>query len=526
MFSAVSGLKTHQIRMDVIGNNIANVNTIGFKSGRVNFYEMFSQTMRGAAAPSSERGGTNPQQVGLGVSLSSIDTIHGQGNLQATSKTTDLAIQGNGFFVLEEAGTRYFTRAGAFDVDSQGNLVDQRGRMVQGWMATNGVFGSKDTATLTNIMVPVGQVIQATPTTNVVWAHNLDANAEVGFTRTTSVDVLDSLGRSHSITMSFRRTDGARETTNVTWGNNLDSGAAVNTTYSIDFDAYDDLGRAHTITVTFTKSGAQTWDWAATGPSGITGNTGTITFDGAGNFVSQTGGPVEFTPTGASLVSFDMDFSGLVHTAAPSDAAVTGTDGAAAGSVLNEWSWVASGPSGITNNTGTIVFDANGAVDTAFSGPVQFLPVGANAMSVTMDFSRVTQNGGESTLEYIDRDGSPMGTLGKITIDGTGVITGTYSNGQSQQIAQLCLANFANPGGLLKAGDNLYMSSNNSGPEQIGEAATGGRGSIIPSSLEMSNVDLAEEFTSMIVTQRGFQANSRVITASDEMLQDLVNLKR
>ncbi len=402
MFSAVSGLKTHQIRMDVIGNNIANVNTIGFKTGRVNFQEMFSQTMRGASAPTGEGGGTNPQQVGLGVSLSSVDTIQGQGNLQSTAKTTDLAIQGNGFFVVEDSGTRLFTRAGMFDLDSQGNLVDQGGRRVQGWMATNGVFGSKDTATMSNISVPVGQVIQATPTTEVEWGHNLDAGAATGFIRTTSVDVLDSLGRSHSITVAFEKT------------------AVPNQ-----------------------------WTWTASGPA--------------------------FTP---------------------------GTD------------------------SGTLTFNTDGSFDAATGGPPSFTPVGAEPLSVTWNFSRVTQNGGESTLEFIDRNGSPMGTLGKITIDGEGVITGTYSNGESQQIGQLCVANFANPGGLLRIGDNLYVSSNNSGPEQIGEAGTGGRGDIKPSALEMSNVDLAEEFTSMIVTQRGFQANSRVITASDEMLQDLVNLKR
>ncbi|MGE5484286.1 MAG: flagellar hook protein FlgE [Ignavibacteriales bacterium] len=520
MFSAVSGLKTHQIRMDVIGNNIANVNTIGFKTGRVNFQEMFSQTMRGASAPTGESGGTNPQQVGLGVALSSVDTIQGQGNLQSTAKTTDLAIQGNGFFVVEDGGTRMFTRAGMFDLDSQGNLVDQGGRRVQGWMATNGVFGSKDTATLSDITVPVGQVIQATPTTMVEWGHNLDAGAAVGFTRTTSVDVLDSLGRSHSISMSFRRTDGARESGNIDWGGNLLTGSG---SYVATFDAYDDLGVAHSITVTFTEVDVDTWSWTATGPAGIADNTGQIEFSG-GAWLSQSGGPVRFTPTGASEVVLDMDFSGL-QLGATNNAAAT-TDGAAAGTVSNEWSWTASGPAGLTNNTGTIVFDTNGAVLTADIGPLAFNPVGAEPMSVTMDFDRVTQNGGESTLEFIDRNGSPMGTLGKITIDGEGVITGTYSNGESQQIGQLCVANFANPGGLLRLGDNLYVSSNNSGPEQIGEAGTGGRGDIKPSALEMSNVDLAEEFTSMIVTQRGFQANSRVITASDEMLQDLVNLKR
>ena len=527
MFSAVSGLKTHQVRMDVIGNNVANVNTVGFKAGRVSFYEMFSQTMRGASAPTTDKGGTNPQQVGLGVTIASIDSIHEQGNLQSTAKTTDMAIQGSGFFLVRDQGnSMYFTRAGAFDLDGSGNLVDPRGRRVLGWQAVNGVFGPRDSSTLTAIQIPVGQVIGAVATSNVIWGHNLDARAAVGFERNTSVDVFDSLGRAHSLSMTFRRTDGARETTRVAWGNSLSASGPIGTVVTQDVTLYDDLGRAVSVTVRFEKTGAAQWSVSSTGPTGLSGGSGTITFDPVtGAYISDDITDIEYSPQGASAMKVDLDFIGVTEGAA-GDIAVTSNDGAAAGSVPNEWAWTASGPAGITGNSGFLTFDAGGRLSSATGGPVTFTPMGANPVSIAMSFWGVTQNAGESTVECLDRDGNPMGTLGKITIDASGVITGTYSNGQSQKIAQIALAAFANPAGLTRTGDNLYQSSNNSGQPQIGEAGTGGRGNITPSALEMSNVDLAEEFTNMIVTQRGFQANSRVITASDEMLQDLVNLRR
>ncbi len=400
MYTGVSGLRNHQIRLDVIGNNIANVNTVGFKRSRTTFQDIFYQTMRGASSPQGGRGGTNPIQVGLGMSVGSVDTIHSQGNLQTTGKMTDLAIQGSGFFILSDGDNTYFTRAGNFNRDQLGYLVNPSdGLRVQGWMASGGVFPALTEDNLTDIRIPIGETV------------------------------------------------GAKATTRIAYDQNLDAATTVGTGYLKPVQVFDSQGTTHTVTVTFTKTGANAWDWSAE-VGGVPAGNGTITFDTDGRFLNQTGGPVVFDAGQAGNVTIDLDFSG------------------------------------------------------------------------------VTQYAGSTTVQASERDGYPMGTLESFKIDANGVITGVYSNGQSQKLAQVALANFSNPGGLSKLGRNLYQESNNSGISQIGQAGTGGRGTIAPGSLEMSNVDLAKEFTDMIVTQRGFQANSRIITTSDEMLQELVNLKR
>jgi flagellar hook protein FlgE len=404
MFSGVAGLRNHQIRMDVIGNNIANVNTIGFKGSRVNFQDILSQTIQGASAPQGNRGGTNPMQVGLGVAIASIDTIFTDGSTQTTGKQTDLALQGQGFFVINDGAKSYYTRAGNFDFDTAGNyIVPGTGLKVQGWMAnaagvvnTNGPTG--------NIVVPVGTSMAASATTTLDYTKNLNAEATV-------IPV---------------------------------------TSYQNSVTVYDSLGTDHLINVTFTKTGANAWSWSATTTDTTIGGlpaVGTVNFGPTGAFALQTGGPLVLT--------------------AP----------------------------------------------------------GANNLNIVMNFSGMTQYAGESTVTGTG-NGYTSGALENVVIDTSGVLTGKYSNGRSQALAQVSLATFNNPGGLIKAAENMYEESNNSGNAQVGTAASGGRGKIAPGTLEMSNVDLSAEFTNMIVTQRGFQANSKIITPSDEMLQDLVNLKR
>jgi flagellar hook protein FlgE len=405
MFSGVAGLRNHQIRMDVIGNNIANVNTIGFKGSRVNFQDILSQTIQGASAPQGNRGGTNPMQVGLGVAIASIDTIFTDGSTQTTGKQTDLALQGQGFFVINDGAKSYYTRAGNFDFDTAGNyIVPGTGLKVQGWMAnaagvvnTNGPTG--------NIVVPVGTSMAASATTTMDFTKNLNAEAAAGTTFQNSVKI------------------------------------------------YDSLGTDHLINVVFTKAAlpaVNTWDWSA-------------------------------TTTDASIVGLPA--------------------------------------------VGTVVFNPNGSFNTQTGGPLNLTATGANALAIAVNFGSMTQYAGESTVTGTG-NGYTSGALENVVIDTSGVLTGKYSNGRSQALAQVSLATFNNPGGLIKAAENMYEESNNSGNAQVGTAASGGRGKIAPGTLEMSNVDLSAEFTNMIVTQRGFQANSKIITTSDEMLQDLVNLKR
>ena len=415
LFSAVSGLRTHQTRMDVIGNNVANVNTPGYKSSRVTFQEVFSQTLRGASSPSdlsmTERGGMNPLQVGLGVTTASIDTNHVSGNLQPTSRMSDVAIEGKGFFVVQDGSTHAFTRVGAFDTDGDGVLVDAEGRKVLGWVldpVTGTLPADKTETLLSPIRIAIGSNMSAQATDSIVWQKNLDSQAAVGTVKTVPVTV------------------------------------------------YDSQGAAHSITVTFTKGGVNDWSWDVT--------------------------------SGDPNLSVSID-------------PVSATD---------------------------LVFRADGSFDTTGNPVYQVTATypGVSDMHLTFDMTNITQVAGPSTVDTASVNGHPTGTLESYTFDSKGIISGFYSNGQTKILGQLAVANFANPGGLQKTGKSLYVASNNSGRPDIGEAGTSGRGTIAPSSLEMSNVDLAEEFTQMIITQRGFQANSRIITVSDELLQELVNLKR
>jgi len=400
LFAGVSGLKNHQTRMDVIGNNIANVNTVAFKASRVTFEDILSQTIEGARSPvAGGIGGVNPKQVGLGMKIGSIDTIFTPGSLQTTDNPTDLAIQGDGFFIVSDGTKVYYTRDGSFRMSADGSLVNSSGYRVRGWLADQN--GNIDTTqALQNIVIPIGTQMQPRATGNIRFEGNLNANDPNGTTWTTSTQVYDSLGNTHSLT------------------------------------------------IVFTKDDTNSWSWVAT-------------LDG-----TQNGG------------------------------------------------------------TGTVTFNNQGLVATGGTGALTFTVPGADNLNITADFSQLTQFGGSPTA-YIDwQDGYEAGNLDMVSIDASGVITGIFTNGQSKALGQIALATFPNPGGLLKQGGNLYQISNNSGLPNIGPASSGGRGSIAVGALEMSNVDLAQEFTNMIVTQRGFQANSRVITTSDEMLQDLINIKR
>ena len=408
MFSAISGLRGHQIMIDVIGNNIANVNTVGFKSGRVNFQDILSQTLHGATAPQGGLGSINPAQIGLGMTVAGIDVLQTQGNLQSTGKTTDMAIQGDGFFVESDGAGTYYTRDGAFDIALDGSLANPAsGMKVQGWQADSA--GKIDiTQPISNLIIPIGQ-------------------------RTTAL-----------------------ATSNVTLSGNLDAGAAVGTSVPTTMTVFDSLGIAHSVKVTFTKTAANQWDWAAT-----------------------------------------------------KDAADAGITITAAAGV----------------NQGTLTY-SSGGVFSASTGTLSFaFPDGATSTTPAISLAQMTQFSGTSQPSG-QTDGFTSGTLVTFAVGNAGELSGVYSNGQTQVLGQIALANFLNSAGLLRAGQNNFAATSASGAANIGTAATGGRGSVTTGALEMSNVDLATQFTGMITAERGFQANSRVITTSDEMLQELVNLKR
>lgn len=445
MFSGVSGLRAHQTKMDVIGNNIANVNTVGFKSSRVTFQEIFNQTLRGSGSPDSStgRGGTNPMQIGLGMSIGSIDNIMTRGSVQRTDNPTDLSIDGEGFFVVKTGNgdAPKFTRAGDFTIDKQGNMVTSSGLVVQGWQSykydtTTGNYNFDTEQPLTGLNLYSDstngnkQIIAASATTNIALAGNLNAMAAL-------IPTPD--------------------------------------TFNVPTTVYDSLGNAYNINLKFSKDNAYTaanlqWDWTIDSP-----------ITSVSNGVTQT----LATAAGAGTVTFNA--SGKVASSATTTALT------------------------ITPNT-------NAAI-----GPV----TGAAAFSPTLDISKLTQFSSQSSVAASDVNGYPSGNLTSFNIGSDGIITGMYSNGKQKPLGLIALAYFENPGGLKKEGENLYTETTNSGEFKKGsKPGSAGVGALSPGTLEMSNVDLSREFTDMITTERGFQANSKIITTSDEMLQDLVNLKR
>lgn len=409
MSSALSGMRSHQEMLDVVGNNISNVSTAGFKSSNVVFQDVLTQVVAGAGAPTEQVAGTNPAQIGLGVRVAGITQQMTQGALQRTGRAGDMSIQGDGFFVMSKNDALAYTRAGNFTIDSEGRLSSVDGFLIQGWQAD--AVGGIDTN------VPVGDIV-------VRVGDQLPPNA----------------------------------TSDVRLGGNIPADAAVGDTYTAAVTIYDEQGNDVLLQVTFTNTAPDSWTASATyGDPAVAVALGdnTVTFDGTGELTGPVDATMEIAPG---------DIPGI--------------------------------PGGIT-------IDLGGAGQPG----------------------RVTQYADRRSLVVTEQDGFASGVLQSYTVSPAGALVGTYSNGRTQSIAQVALAVFANPEGLERAG-GVWRETTNSGLPQVGTAGTGGRGAINPGTLEMSNVDLSQEFTNLIVAQRGFQANARVITSSDDVLQEIVNLKR
>ena len=407
MYSGISAIEAHQERMDVIGNNIANVNTTAYKAGRVTFQDQLSQTLQGAGAANGNVGGTNPQQLGLGVRVGSIDTIMSQGGLQSTSRPTDMALQGNGYFMLGDSTGVSYTRDGSFSLDANGNLVNSStGSFVLGWRAdVNGKIDStQQISPASHLAIPVGGLTAVQPTTTVTYGGNLSAEDAGGDTYTRTVKVYDSLGEPQNVTLAFQR-----DTTDLT---------------------------------------NHTWKWTASGDAAAAGS-GSITFDSTGKEMAATGS-VTLNPT-----------------------------------------------NGATTN-----------------------------QAIGVDFNQVTQISGSSSAAPTIQNGFGPGTLQSFSVDENGGITGIFNNGLTRTLGQVALADFPNPAGLDRAGGNTFRTSINSGLASVGTALSGSLGKISTGYLEQSNVDLSTEFTNMIVTQRGFQANTKIITTVDQLLDDVIRMKQ
>lgn len=460
LYSGVSGLKNHQVRMDVIGNNISNVNTHGFKTERVTFQDMISQELQGASEPNERIGGTNPKQVGLGSLIAAIDKIMTQGALQTTGKNTDVAVSGEGFFVVKDGDKQFYTRAGAFNVDKNGYYVNPaNGLKVQGWNSRLDDSGNKyinSAGSLEDIMIPLYSKEPARATQNVDFQSNLNA----------SVAAVPSDATEEDIQRYINDPDPRQRRGHVT-----------------SINVYDELGNTRQMGVEFYKMRENVWK-------------------------------MRFKLEDASQVSVDVSGTG-------------GENTKVSGNQELEVSFTPDGK----------IISVSDGVDSQTTGKLKAdisfrIPGNPTAQKFSLNLGEaglvggITQFSSDFTTKAVKQDGYPMGYMESFSIDNTGTVTGVFSNGVRQPLARIALANFTNPAGLNKEGDTMYSYSLNSGDANIGEAGSQGRGKINAGLLEMSNVDLSDQFTDMIVTQRGFQANSRTIVTSDQMIQEVLGLKR
>lgn len=640
LFASVSGLSNHMLRMNIVGDNIANINTIGYKSGRVTFREALVQTLRSAGRPSSTSGGTNPVQLGLGVSVGTIDNFFSQGSLETTGQITDLALQGSGFFILSDGRQEFYTRAGAFGFDANSNLVDpSSGLYVQGKMA-DGDGGIPATASLGNIRLPFGQQDPARATTEIDLTNNLDAmatrsEATLFSPGTTNIDSVGGLatngaGGVHSLTIV------GVQPTNST-GSGTASAGAMTTTSTLTslgvtqagldsgFTLSVDGGPATTIPgLTLTTTVAElinainnlngveaSFDSSGTGEiqlkrnyagdggsfnivsntaaagdiaseiflNGVTGGAFTVN-NGTAHTIAVTD---DFTPTGASALPTET----LSVSLNASTGMVTGITGLGGGGVTilsssalaagtatietadtehatsitvfdslggkhtavmtftkqvtpNTWDWkitFAGDELPLSGSTGSVKFNGDGSLSSfSFGDGSSKLTVDPQGGAALMEIDLMTGTVGEydgltgfaapSSAIAKNQNGYGMGMLDNISIDQQGLITGIFTNGVSRSLAQIVLADFNNPGGLLKSGQTMFTTSANSGDALRGIAGSTINAKISSGALEGSNVDLAREFTNIIIAQRGFQANARMISTSDQLLNELVNLKQ
>lgn len=419
-YSSLSGLSANSGMLGVIGNNLSNLNTIGFKGSSSSFQDLFNASM----GSNGTSGNGDPMQVGLGTQLGAISQNFGQGSFQSTGNVTDMAVSGQGLFMLRRSdGSQVYSRAGNFIIDRNGYLVNPNGDQVLGWNRNAATGTLTPNGAVVPIQINSGTVAPPTPTTTISMNTNLNANA-----------------------------------TRPSAGPPAVPGA----TFSSPVQVVDSLGATHNLLFTYTKT-ANAGEWSLA-----------VTTDDATATVAGAPALVHFTPTG----QLDIPATNPTIT-------VSGWSNSAANSSLV---WTLRDP---TSSTGLLTGYAS-----------------ASATSAT------TQNG------------AGAGTVRSLVVDQNGIITGNFTNGQTIQLAQIALATFPNMNGLSKEGNNAWSQTLASGAPNIGTADQGGRGKVLGGQLELSNVDTATEFTQLIVAQRGYQANSRIVTTADTLLQEVLNLVR
>lgn len=563
LFTGLSGLNVNQTRLNVVGNNIANINTVAFKSSRALFKPQFYVTESGGTPPSSDFGGTNPSQRGLGAVVASIEKNFQPGAIEPTGKPTDLAIDGSGFFVVNGGEQRY-TRDGSFSLNSSNQLVSSTGGFVQGYAADSD--GNVAVGQLSNITIPLGTTTTASATENVTLEGNLNANGEVGTGASILLSQLITTAGGTVPTGATLLTDVRDTTTGATpfaVGNILnlsgDKGdrslgeseltIGAGTTLN-DLQAFmsGGLGIDETVTVVGAPPPGTTLETDATDLNSarlvIAGNVGTenaLSLAGTAFLSSSGAAPLSFAdgpnaagflsnPTGESIHTSFVGYDSLGTPITVDVTAVLETKA----DTGNIWRfYVGSGDDtdqSLVVGNGTLTFGTDGRLLATTGATVTIDRANTGAISPTtvkLDFSTMTSlTSTKSELVMTGQDGSPLGTLQSFSIGADGTVTGAFSNGKTRSLAQLAVATFDNPNGLVDGGGNEFSEGPNSGVAVISTPLTLGGGAVRAGALELSNVDLSEEFINLIISSTGFSASSRVITTSDQLLTELLNSAR
>jgi flagellar hook protein FlgE len=568
LFAGLSGLNVNQVKLNVVANNIANVNTVAFKSTRVQFKPQFYVTDAGGTQPQDPFGGTNPSQRGLGAEIAALEKNFQPGSIEATGRATDLAIDGEGFFIVQSDERRY-TRDGTFKINSLNQLVTNSGDIVQG-------FGvDKDfkviSGELTSIVIPLGAATTASATGNVRFEGNLNAGGDIaagasilttqllttvgGLAPPAAGDLLTSIADTTAPgTALFTTGDvfnlggkkGGRDLAEATFTvaatstlNDLmtffQQGMGVNTNVPDDGNP-------------LTPTAGVAVEVDGTDPNSarivLTGNMGTENALALSNGSFETSGgisPFVFADgTNAAGIASDP-IGESIHTSfvaydslgTPITIGVTSVLESTS-STGNTWRFFAESADDtdvdLVIGTGTLTFDSAGKLrdSTGTTVTINRNNTGADSpLNLALDFSRLTElTSTNSELVMTNQDGSPIGRLNGFSIGGDGKISGSFSNGISRTLGQVALATFSNTQGLIDRGGNMFIEGPNSGAAVVGTAGTLGTGKVVSGSLELSNVDLSEEFINLIIASTGFSAASRVITTSDQLLTELLNTSR
>jgi flagellar hook protein FlgE len=546
LFTAVTGMEANQQMLDVVGNNLANENTTGFQAQTVNFSDLLYQTLNQGTGPTANLGGTNPVQTGTGVQVESVSTNTQQGTLQTTGNNLDMALQGNGYFVVNDGAQSYYTRDGAFGINADGYLIDPAtGDLVQrtGTVGEGGpnspVFQASGNS---NILLPTNGEIPGTATSSIALQGNLSASASGPVAEVlTSANAFTVAGGGAAVlttklnslsdnvaqyvngdSITLQGVDGLGNSVNVsvpvtantTMGDVIN---AINTNFQ---GVTASLSASGNIVVQSNTTGTSNLNVSITDAANNTGSS-----NWAGHALSVTTPGAAGTTVNTSIQVYDaqgnahtlnLTFQKQSNNSWNLTAGLNPGDGTVVNGTISNITFNQDGSFSQVNGT-------NDAISLQFNGASSPQQI-AFTFGTAGGFNGLTQLGGTSSAVATGQNGFQPGTLSSLTIGQDGTISGVFTNGQTLAIAQLAVASFANPSGLDRVGSNYYATSANSGVALIGAGQTGGRGAVEQGELESSNVDVSTEFTNLIIAQRGFEVNAHVLTAGDQILQDLINV--